>query len=114
VGEALGLTVARGEIQQELEQELDAVAVRDARVVDLGYEHQALGVHEQMSLSSFDLLGSYSIAALFAAHARGLERLAIHDGRAGLWGFLLRRTRTRRRRAACILSHVPSKRQERK
>jgi hypothetical protein len=80
VGEALGLTVARGEIQQEL----DAVAVRDAGVVDLGYEHQALGVHEQMSLSSFDLLGSYSIAALFAAHARGLERLAIHDGRAGL------------------------------
>jgi hypothetical protein len=30
------------------------------------------------------------------------------------WGFLFRRTRARWRKEACILSQVPSKRQERK
>ena len=63
------------------EQELDAVAIRDVRAMDLGHEHQALSVHEQMTLSAFDLLGSV-VSALFSAHARGLDRLAIHDGRA--------------------------------
>jgi hypothetical protein len=66
------------------EQELDAVAIGDVRAMDLGHEHQTLRVYQQMALSSFDLLGPYSIAALFAAYARGLDRLAIHDGCAGL------------------------------
>jgi hypothetical protein len=56
------MTEAREEAgPRGFEQELDAVAVRDARVVDLGYEHRALRVHEQMTLCSFDLLGPYSM-----------------------------------------------------
>src|SRR3712207_5909067 len=36
-----------------------------------------------MALPPFDLLGTV-VATLFSAHARGLDRLGIHDGRAGL------------------------------
>ena len=32
------------------EQELDTVAVLDVCAVNLGFEHQTLGVHEQMAL----------------------------------------------------------------
>jgi hypothetical protein len=80
LGETLGQTIAHGDIQQEL----DALLVLDLCAVELGHEHQALGVNEQMTLAPLDLLGPYSIAALFGVHARGLDRLAIHDGRAGL------------------------------
>jgi len=45
--------------------------------------HQALGVHEQMTLSALDLLGPV-VAALFASHARGLDRLAVYYPGAGL------------------------------
>jgi hypothetical protein len=55
VGEARETGARRGS-----EQELDAVAIRDVRAVDLGHEHQALGAHERMTLASFDLLASYS------------------------------------------------------
>jgi hypothetical protein len=48
------------------------------------FEHQTLRVYQQMALCSFDLLGSYSIAALLAAHARGLDRLAVNYRCAGL------------------------------
>jgi hemin uptake protein HemP len=67
------------------EQELCAIiAVGDVRPVDLGHEHQSLGVQEQMTLSSFDLLGPFSIAALFSAHPGCLYRLRVHYGGAGL------------------------------
>ena len=48
------------------------------------FYHQSLGVHQDVTLTSFDLFGPYSIAALFASHARGLDRLGIHYGRARL------------------------------
>jgi hypothetical protein len=47
------------------------------------FEHQSLRVHQDVTLTSFDLLGPV-VTALFAAHARGLDRLAVHYGRAGL------------------------------
>jgi hypothetical protein len=79
VGEALGQTIARVYVQQEL----DAFPVLDLCAVDPDSEHQSLGVHQQMSLASFDLLAAI-VAALFAAYARGFDRLAIHYGRGGL------------------------------
>jgi hypothetical protein len=51
--------------------------------VDSSLEHQSLRVYQQMPLSAFDLLGSV-ITAFFSAHTRGLDRLAIHYGCAGL------------------------------
>ena len=48
------------------------------------FYHQTLRVHQEVALSAFDLLGPCSIATLFSAHARGLDRLAVHYGRAGL------------------------------
>jgi hypothetical protein len=47
------------------------------------FYHQTLRVHQDVALSAFDLLGSV-LTTLFAAHARGLDRLAIRYGRAGL------------------------------
>jgi hypothetical protein len=47
------------------------------------FEHQTLPVHQQVALSAFDLLGPV-VTALFAAYARGLDRLGVHYGRAGL------------------------------
>ena len=51
--------------------------------MDPDSEHQSLGVYQQMAFASFDLLGPV-LTALFSAHACGLDRLAIHDGGAGL------------------------------
>jgi hypothetical protein len=47
------------------------------------FYHQSLRVHQDVRLTSFDLFGPI-VTALFAAHARGLDRLAVHYGRAGL------------------------------
>ena len=47
------------------------------------FEHQTLGVHQDVALSSFDLFGSV-VTTLVPTHARGLDRLAIRYGRAGL------------------------------
>jgi hypothetical protein len=51
--------------------------------VDPGFEHQTLRVYQQVPLATFDLLGAV-VTTLLPAHACGLDRLAIHDGRAGL------------------------------
>ena len=64
--------------------------------MDSSYAHQALAVHQEVSLSASDLLAAVGTAGL-PAYAGRLGRLAT-----------LKRTRTRRRRAACILSRVPS------
>jgi len=52
--------------------------------VDLGFEHETFGVHQDVALSAFDLLGSYSITALFSAHRGGLHRLRVHHPSAWL------------------------------
>jgi hypothetical protein len=78
--------------------------------VDQRFTHQALRVYQEVSLASFDLLGVV-VAALFSSYPGALDRLAIHYAGAGLGiSVLMRRTRTRLRRAACILSQVPSMR----
>jgi hypothetical protein len=46
------------------------------------FEHQTLGVHQQMALSSFDLLGSV-LTALLATHAHCLDRPAVRYRCAG-------------------------------
>jgi len=52
--------------------------------VDPGFEHEALGVYQQMSLlRPFDLLGPV-VAALFSSHTGALYRLGIHHASAGL------------------------------
>src|SRR5918994_1497189 len=78
MGEALEEAGPRG-----FEQQFYAVAIGDVRPVDPGEEHQSLGIYEQMTLPTLDLLRSI-VAALFSAHARGLHRLAIYYGGAGL------------------------------
>src|SRR5919112_5185596 len=47
------------------------------------FEHQTLRVYQQMALSSFDLLGPV-VAALLAAHACCLDRLAVNYRCTGL------------------------------
>jgi hypothetical protein len=94
VAETLGQTIAHGDIQQEL----DALPVLDLCAVETSFYHQSLGVHQQVALASFDLLGSV-VTTLFAAHARGFTDWLSAIAALGL-GFLLRRTRTRSRRAA--------------
>jgi hypothetical protein len=51
--------------------------------VDLGFEHQALGVYQDVAFSALYLLGSV-VTALFSAHRSALDRLAIHHAGAGL------------------------------
>ena len=80
VREAPWKTIAHGDVQQEL----DALPILDLCAMNPRFEHQTLRIYQRMALSSFDLLGPYSIAALFAAHARGLDGLAVHYSRAGL------------------------------
>jgi hypothetical protein len=76
VREALGQTTERGGIQQEL----DALPVLDLGAVDPSFEHQSLRIHQEMPLASLNLLSSV-VTTLVPTHARGLDRLAIHDGR---------------------------------
>jgi hypothetical protein len=92
------------------QERLDFLVVHHFRAVDLGFEHQALRVYQQMPLAPFDLLAAVVAALLFSyppvlltdwlstTPALGSGSRSIH-------------TRRRLRRAACILSQVPSMRQ---
>ena len=51
--------------------------------MDLGLEHEALRVHQDVALSSLDLLDSV-VTSDFAAYGGGLDRPGIHHARAGL------------------------------
>jgi len=51
--------------------------------VDLGLEHEALGVHQDVAFSALHLLATI-VTALFSAHRGTLDRLAIHHARAWL------------------------------
>src|SRR5215212_4033831 len=53
------------------------------RCVRQGFEHESLGVHQDVAFTPLDLLSSV-VTPLFAAHRGALERLAVHDARAGL------------------------------
>ncbi len=52
--------------------------------MDLRLEYETLGVYQDVALTSFDLLASYSITSIFSAHSSTLYRLGIHHARAGL------------------------------
>jgi hypothetical protein len=51
--------------------------------VEAGFDHQSLRVHQDVALSALHLLGSV-VTTLVPTHSGGLDRLAIHYGRAGL------------------------------
>jgi hypothetical protein len=75
--------------------------------VDLRLEYEALGVYQQMTLSSFDLLASI-VTPLFPAY-RGALDLPWESTMPALGcGSLPRRTRNRSRMARLIRSQVPS------
>jgi hypothetical protein len=69
-------------IRRESWQNLDALSVLNLRAMDLGFKHQALGVHQEMSLMTFDLLAS--VVTSLSSYTCGLYRLRIHYARAGL------------------------------
>ena len=51
--------------------------------MDCRFKDQTLGVHEQVTLSSLDLLASV-VSALVPSHAGALDRLAVHHASARL------------------------------
>jgi hypothetical protein len=51
--------------------------------MNLRFEHEAFGVHQQMTLSSLDLLAPI-VTPLFPAYPGALHRLGVHHARAGL------------------------------
>jgi hypothetical protein len=51
--------------------------------MDPGFEHETLGVYQQVPLASFALLGPV-VTTLLPTDARGLDRLAVHYPGAGL------------------------------
>jgi hypothetical protein len=57
-------------IARRIQQQPDAVFVGYLSVADPRLEHQSFGVHQQVTLSPFDLLARIE-AALCASHSRG-------------------------------------------
>lgn len=74
---------ARKVVRCEIQQNLDALSVLDLRAMDPGLEYQILSVHQEVALSTFDLLATV-VSALFSTDTGCLDRLAIHCARAGL------------------------------
>ena len=72
-----------GNTARELAENLDALSVLNLGAMDLGIKHQALGVYQEVSLTTFDLLGSV-LSPLLAAYAGCLDRLAVYYRGAGL------------------------------
>ncbi len=75
---------ARKSLLCSIQQRLDPLVVHYLGTVDLGFEHQALGVYQDVALTALDLLASYSITALFPAYRSSLDRLGIKYASAGL------------------------------
>ena len=75
-----------------------------------GFEHEAFGVYQQMSLAALDLLAPV-VTTLIASHAGALDLPWESTAPALGSGSRFLRTRTRLRKAAWILSQVPSRRQ---
>jgi hypothetical protein len=103
-----------GEVGKSLvrfaQERLDPFVIHHLGTVDLGCEHEAFGVYQQVSLATFDLLAPV-LTPGFPAYCGGLYRLRIHHARAGLKGSLFKRTRSCSRMARLIFSQVPSIRQ---
>src|SRR5215211_7203445 len=69
--------------RRRFQQGLDALPILDVCAVDPRFEHQPLGVNQEVSLATFDLLGAV-VSSLLSAYAGRLGRLAVYDTRAGL------------------------------
>jgi hypothetical protein len=54
------------------QKRLDPFVIHHLGTVDLGFEHKAFGVHQDVTLSAFDLLGSV-VTTLFSAYRSALE-----------------------------------------
>jgi len=78
--------------------------------VDPRFDHQTLRVHQKMALPSFDLLSSV-VATLFSPPTPVDFTDWLSTTPAPGSGSRFMRTRERLRKAACILSQVPSMRQ---
>ena len=89
-----------------LQKRLYPIAIHDICWLNLRFEHQALRIHEQMTLSSLNLLAA--IVPALSSYAGSLHRLAIHYARARGSMFRPIRARKRSRSAACSFSQVPS------
>src|SRR5215210_5076117 len=66
------------------QQQLDSILVGNFGAVNLGLEHQAFRIHEQLSFAAADLLAAI-VAPLFATGPTRLGRLGINYSCAGLW-----------------------------
>jgi hypothetical protein len=66
-----------------MQQRLDPFVIHNLCAVELGFEDETLRVHQDVALSSLDLLSSV-VAALFSAYRGALDRLAFHHARAWL------------------------------
>src|SRR5215217_1908720 len=68
-----------------MQQRLDALVVHNLCALDLGLEHETLGVHQDVALTAFYLLSTV-VSTLFSAHSGALDRLGVHHpGTTGLW-----------------------------
>jgi hypothetical protein len=63
-----------------MQQPLDPFVIHHLGAVEVGFEDETLGVHQDVALTPFDLLTSV-ITALFSAHRGAFDRLAIHHAR---------------------------------
>ena len=71
------------------------------------FEHQPLGVHQQVTLSAFDLLATI-ITALLSTYASRLDRLGIHYAGSRLRVSLQASPKAFAERSIDPLSQVPS------
>ncbi len=67
------VTEARKSPLCPIQQRLDPLVIHHLGAVYLCLEHETLGVYQEMSLSSLDLLGSSVVTALFSAHRSALD-----------------------------------------
>ena len=77
------MSKARKEPLRTIQQNFDALVVHHLGAVDLGFEHQTLGIYEQMALSPFHFLAAI-VTTLLSAYSGRLYRLAIYDAGARL------------------------------
>src|SRR5215207_2125586 len=66
-----------------LQERLDPVPVHHLGAVNLRLEHESFRIHQQMALTTFDLLATV-VTSVFPAYPGSLYRLAIHNASAGL------------------------------
>ena|SRR5215217_789883 len=90
-----------------MQQRLDPFVIHHLGAVDLGFEHETLGIHQEVALAPFDLLASV-VTSIFSADRGALETDWLSTTPALGWGSLFKRTLRRWRIARLILSQVPS------